>query len=129
MVIGTNSPEVHHRLVYVLPIVLGSALCLVTATAWWRGGPDLSTAYSVIGTGLVGLVVNPRNTDFQKWWYGLVLAIVACAATGTAMIVEAADRNPNPAAAFAASLAALAGLFVDSAKLMPAFSDGVARRG
>lgn len=120
MTVAPGSVGVHPRLVYALPIVLALALGLVTATAWWKGGPNLSYAYSSVGTGLVGFVVNPHNPTFRRWWYALVfLAIGACAATGAAMVVEASDRSPNPGAAFVACLAALAGLFVDSTRFMP----------
>jgi hypothetical protein len=111
-----TGPE--NRLAYGLPVILAGALVAITFTAWLKAAPDLSNVYSAIGTGLVALTVNPQNRAFQKLWAGLIwLSMAACVAIGAAMFVVPAK---NPGAAFAAALAALAALFVDGQKLVPA---------
>ncbi|HEX4721893.1 MAG TPA: hypothetical protein VH333_05220 [Pseudonocardiaceae bacterium] len=107
-----------NRLAYGLPIILAGALVAITSTAWLKTAPDLSNVYSAVGTGLVGLTINPQNRAFQKLWAVLIwVSMAACVAIGVAMFVVPAK---NPGAAFAAALTALAALFVDGQKLVPA---------
>ncbi|HWC80342.1 MAG TPA: hypothetical protein VG756_10305 [Pseudonocardiaceae bacterium] len=118
-------PPVPPIALHALAVLFAAVLSVLVASAWLPTGPDLSSAYSTVGTGLVGLVVNRHGSTlpWQRWlsraWDVLVvLAIASSVATGVAMFVPGTN-HAHAGAAFVAALAALAGLFLNTARLMP----------
>jgi hypothetical protein len=103
------------------------ALGLITMTAWWPIGQDLSGTYTGAGIGaaLVGLIINPhdeRDTVRRRAWYVLILLAAAVSVVSVvALAVHADDTTAarNAAAALVAAFGALAGIVIDVSKLPP----------
>jgi hypothetical protein len=114
-------PRLARLALFALPIVLFLVLALIVITAWWKGGPNLSTAYTAVGASLVALVINLQAEEekfFNVLWYGLVgFAIAACIATAVSMVIHPSTTGSGYESAGAAFVAALAGLFVTTTKL------------
>ncbi len=102
-------------LTYALPFVMLGALALITWSAWDTRLPNLSTVFPALGTGLIGVVINPNTTErypafmTAAWRVLVILAIGVCGATGAAVIAHPHWQGPVPS--LVAALSAVAGLF------------------
>ncbi|MEZ0092589.1 hypothetical protein [Streptacidiphilus sp. EB129] len=92
---------------------LAILLVFLTAVPWVSGVPSLGAVVTPLVTALLGAVVNPSVGFPQKVWTGVgVVALFAMASSALALLVFPGHAAAVPA--LSASVAALAGLMVDT---------------
>ncbi|WP_327066611.1 hypothetical protein [Kitasatospora sp. NBC_01302] len=103
----------------VLAAVGFGLLMVFLGVLGWDGNSQLpSMAQTAPGlvAALLGAVINPGHTVRQPVWSGLATcALLAAGSAGLAVLVD--PRHPDAVPALTASVAAFAGLFVNTSKI------------
>lgn len=112
---GASLPNV---VIDIAAVTLLVVLVILVVVAVQGGGADLGHIAPVLAITLLGVVVSPLHGGAgarllgQREW-GLLVALAAVAAIVTGLLTLFASSHQGASGAFAASLGALAGLFID----------------
>ncbi|MGF1428922.1 hypothetical protein [Kitasatospora sp. LaBMicrA B282] len=102
-----------------LAVVAFGLLMLLLAAIGWDGTsglPNLTQTAPALVTALLGAVINPDHTVSRRTWNGLAAAaLVAACSAGLAVVVF--PRHVDALPALTASVAAFAGLYVNTSKV------------